>query len=155
MAFIAAAGITHVLMNGGEANLVGAGALLVERASADKASAAATVSTASEPSYSCFGPTVVDGDTIRCAGKRVRLSSIDAPEMPDHCRPGRRCTPGDPFASKANLQSLTRSRRVTCREVDIDHYGRSVAFCSVGGKDLSCAQVQGGFAVRRYGSLRC
>lgn len=44
----------------------------------------------------CVSPTVVDGDTLRCGSTRIRLSSIDAPELPGHCRPGRECTPGDP-----------------------------------------------------------
>lgn len=110
-----------------------------------------------EPSSNlgCFYPTVVDGDTIRCGNQRIRLSSIDAPEMPGHCRPGRACTTGDPYASKSNLQSLTRFKQVDCRQVDVDSYGRFVALCSADGPDLSCAQVEGRFAVRRYRALTC
>lgn len=51
---------------------------------------------------------------------------IDAPEMPDHCRKGRRCTPGNPFKSKDYLESLTRGT-VTCTAIEIDHYGRTIA----------------------------
>lgn len=103
----------------------------------------------------CVSPVVVDGDTLRCGSTRIRLSSIDAPEMPGHCRPGRECTPGDPYASTGNLRSLVNGQAVECRQVDTDHYGRAVARCSVRGQDLSCAQVEGGFAVRRYGFLVC
>ena len=103
----------------------------------------------------CVNPTVLDGDTIRCGTRRIRLSSIDAPELPGHCRPGRACTPGDPYASTNNLRSLIGGRAVSCRQMDTDHYGRVVARCSVHGRDLSCAQVDGGFAVQRYGSLVC
>lgn len=103
----------------------------------------------------CVSPTVVDGDTLRCGSTRIRLSSIDAPEMPGHCRPGRECTPGDPYASTGNLRSLVSGQAVECRQVDTDHYGRAVARCSVEGRDLSCAQVDGGFAVKRYGFLVC
>lgn len=112
----------------------------------------------SEPgvaSFGCFDPHVVDGDTVRCGSIRIRLASIDAPELPGHCRPGRRCTPGDPYASTAHMRELVRFRTIRCREVDRDRYGRSVAFCSVDGQDLSCAQVGGGFAVQRYGVLSC
>src|ERR1700712_1173347 len=47
---------------------------------------------------------VVDGDTLRCGNERVRLLGIDAPELPGHCRIGRACAPGDPYASTASLQ---------------------------------------------------
>jgi endonuclease YncB( thermonuclease family) len=97
--------------------------------------------------------TVTDGDTIRCGWDRIRLAAIDAPEMPGHCRPGRQCTPGDPYASTANLKRLIGWGAVTLRVLDTDHYGRLVACVSAGGVDLSHAQVEGGFAVERYGSL--
>ncbi len=103
----------------------------------------------------CVSPQVIDGDTLRCGASRIRLSSIDAPELPGHCRPGRECTPGDPYASTGNLQSLVAGQSVQCRQTDTDYYGRAVARCSVQGQDLSCAQVKGGFAVRRYGFLIC
>ncbi len=102
----------------------------------------------------CHGPEITDGDTFRCSGHRIRLASIDAPEMPGHCRPGRRCVDGDPEAAKSYLESLTRGR-VTCRPVSTDRYGRTVAHCESGGLDLSCAMVEGGHAIERYGSLSC
>ncbi len=105
--------------------------------------------------FACDSVTVVDGDTLRCGRQRVRLASIDAPEMPGHCRTGRECTPGDPFASNEHLKQLIGGGPVACREVDVDAYGRSVAFCSARGEDLSCAQVEAGVAVVRYGKLSC
>lgn len=105
--------------------------------------------------FNCPEPRVTDGDTLRCGPVRVRLASIDAPEMPGHCRPGRACTPGDPFASATNLRRLVEGRRLTCRQTDIDHYGRVVALCSNGREDLSCSQVRSGHAVIRYGDLTC
>lgn len=102
----------------------------------------------------CHSPDITDGDTFRCSGQRIRLASIDAPELPGHCRPGRRCVEGDPEAAKSYLESLTRGR-VTCRPVSTDHYGRTVARCESDGRDLSCAMVEGGHAIERYGSLSC
>lgn len=112
---------------------------------------------AADPSLGigCVSPTVTDGDTLRCGSTRIRLSSIDAPELPGHCRKGRECTPGDPYASTENLRRLVKGEAVACRQIDTDHYGRAVAFCSVKGQDLSCAQKQGGFAIMRYGFLSC
>jgi endonuclease YncB( thermonuclease family) len=102
----------------------------------------------------CNRPRIIDGDTLDCAGTRIRLASIDAPEMPGHCRAGRRCTPGDPYAARNYLSFLTRGR-VECRAVDTDVYGRTVASCVSDGRDLSCAMVESGRAVERYGWLWC
>ena len=103
----------------------------------------------------CASPVVVDGDTLRCPSGRIRLASIDAPELPGHCRAGRECTPGDPYASTEHLRSLIAGNPIECRYVDRDRYGRTVARCTVKGVDLSCAQVSSGHAVRRYGLLIC
>ena len=113
-------------------------------------------STASrDADFVCDDARITDGDTLRCGALRVRLASIDAPEMPGHCRRGRTCVDGDPYASKANLERLVAGGVVQCRQTDTDRYGRIVAFCAVGGRDLSCAQVQGGHAIIRYGDLAC
>jgi endonuclease YncB( thermonuclease family) len=108
-----------------------------------------------EAAFSCIDIRVIDGDTIQCGRDSVRLASIDAPEMPGHCRAGRACVTGDPFISRANLQRLTASGMVRCVATDTDRYGRTIAHCQVGAVDLSCAQVRGGFAVVRYTELVC
>ena len=98
--------------------------------------------------FSCAVAYVTDGDTFRCSnGTRIRLSSIDTPEMPGSCRPGRQCAPGDPYAAKADLQRLIGGRTVQCEPVGMS-YGRVAAWCSVGGVDLSCAMVRSGHAIR-------
>lgn len=112
---------------------------------------------AAEPSENvgCADPRVVDGDTLRCGATRIRLQGIDAPELPGHCARGRDCTPGDPVASTDNLRALVGGGPITCRQTDTDRYGRTVARCSAWGKDLSCAQIAGGFAVHRYAPISC
>lgn len=105
--------------------------------------------------FTCSAVRVVDGDTLRCGPIRVRLAHIDAPELAGHCIRGRQCTPGDPIASAANLQRLVGAKPPACQAIDRDRYGRTIAFCAVGRVDLSCAQVAGGFAVQRYGTLNC
>lgn len=107
--------------------------------------------------FICTAPAAVDGDTLRCGGGvgLVRLLAIDAPELPGHCRTGRRCVEGDGRASKRALAALIAQRQVTCSPEGRDHYGRVLARCSAGGADLSCTMVSSGFAVERYGRLRC
>lgn len=75
---------------------------------------------------------VVDGDTLMdSTGERIRLLRIDAPEMPGHCRPGRHCVPGDPYAARDALQwALTRGT-VQCAGSQRDFYGRRLAECFV------------------------
>ena len=107
--------------------------------------------------FACDAPSHHDGDAIRCRGdyKSMRLFGIDAPEMPGACRPGRDCTPGDPYAARDYLASLTAGRDVTCEQLDTDRYDRPIVRCAADGSDLSCAMVAGGQAVERYGRLRC
>ena len=102
----------------------------------------------------CTNPYIIDGDTFDCGGVRIRLVGIDAPEMPGHCQPGRECTPGDPHAARSFLQSLIAGP-VSCTRTDTDRYGRTVARCESGGRDLSCAMIFARHAVRRYAPISC
>ncbi len=113
---------------------------------------------AGEPAlFACIDPYHHDGDAIRCGGKgrSDRLYAIDAPEMPGACRTGRQCTPGDPFAARDHLRAMTAGKAVRCLQVDTDRYGRRVLQCFADGVDLSCQMMRDGFAVERYGRLRC
>jgi micrococcal nuclease len=85
---------------------------------------------------------VTDGDTLRCNGHGVRLLGIDAPELPGHCRTGRYCAPGDPYASKRSLQTIISGRSITIHPVTTDRYGRMVAKVVAGRQDLSCYQLR-------------
>lgn len=91
-----------------------------------------------EPLRRC---TVTDGDTIRCSGERIRLLGIDAPELPEHCRLGRSCAPGDPWASRRSLSGAMVGR-LTIDRVGADHYGRTLALVAGGKGDLSCWQLK-------------
>jgi len=102
----------------------------------------------------CYDPYILDGDTLECDGERVRLVGIDAPEMPGHCRPGRKCVQGDPVAAKEYLELVTAGL-VECVSEGRDHYDRTLGRCSAGGVDLSCAMIKEGHAERRYGNIIC
>ena len=62
--------------------------------------------------------TVVDGDTLRINGERVRLLGIDAPEI-HGCRQGRVCASGDGQASKRSLEAMMGGR-ISVRRVGQD-----------------------------------
>jgi hypothetical protein len=81
----------------------------------------------------------------------VRLFGVDAPEGRQSCtRDGRDWNCGD--AAAAELRRLVGSRDVDCVRRDEDTYGRIVAVCRVGGKDIGAEIVRAGFATayRRY-----
>lgn len=90
--------------------------------------------------------TVTDGDTLRCGAERIRLLGIDAPELPGHCRRGRVCAPGDPWASARALEKAIGGP-ATIERVGTDRYGRTLALITVRGVDLSCHQLTGGWAI--------
>jgi micrococcal nuclease len=96
------------------------------------------------PGGSCI---VVDGDTLRCGAERVRLLGIDAPELPGHCQQGRRCAPGNPYASTRSLRAALARGPITFKRFGTDHYGRTLALVSAGGVDLSCWQLSQGQAI--------
>ena len=86
------------------------------------------------------GCTTTDGDTIRCGSERIRLLGIDAPELPGHCREGRDCAPGDPYASTSSLSGAMIGQ-LTITRVGEDRYGRTLALVAGAKGDLSCWQL--------------
>lgn len=86
---------------------------------------------------------VVDGDTIRLAGVRIRISDIDAPEThPPRCALeadlGRRAT--------ERLQALLNAGAVTIAGRGRDRYGRTLAVLSRGGRSIGMTLVAEGLA---------
>jgi len=89
---------------------------------------------------------VIDGDTIEIHGTRIRLFGIDAPEG------GQTCTVhGKPFRCGQQaafaLADMIGNKTVECRPKDRDRYGRIVAVCLAGGKDLNAWLVANGLAL--------
>jgi endonuclease YncB( thermonuclease family) len=90
-----------------------------------------------------FGaPTVVDGDTLKIAGERIRLHGIDAPELRQTCADG--WPAGD--AARRALVGLVAAGTPHCDRGTTDRYGRTVAICRVNGDDIGVAMVRQGFA---------
>lgn len=89
---------------------------------------------------------VVDGDTIRIAGRAIRLKGLDAPEMRQSCtRAGQPILCGE--EARAALVARIAARIVTCRVEGRDRYRRALAVCAAGGEDLGAWLVAEGLAV--------
>lgn len=82
---------------------------------------------------------VVDGDTfwISSMDVRIRVWGLDAEEVG---------TPGGSVATAA-LASLISGQQLTCRQRDIDRYGRIVGQCFLpDGRDITAAMIASGTA---------
>jgi endonuclease YncB( thermonuclease family) len=94
---------------------------------------------------------ITDGDSFEIGATTIRLYGIDAPEGRQPCtRDEREWRCGD--AAAAELRRLVGQRSVVCVRRDEDDYGRMVAVCHSGSKDLGAAMVSAGLALayRRY-----
>lgn len=93
---------------------------------------------------------VIDGDTIGIRGlsERIRLYGIDTPEGRQTCLDpaGKRYLCGS-RAADALAALIGRNGRVTCSEEDRDRYGRIVAVCRIGSKDINAEMVRSGWAI--------
>jgi micrococcal nuclease len=93
----------------------------------------------------------VDGDTLDCAGRRVRLANIDAPELHG------RCPAETQMAERAKLAAMIALADAAARVVPDggkDRYGRLVARVAVDGKDLGETLVAQGLARPYAGGAR-
>lgn len=107
----------------------------------------APVAFAGEGAKRIDGPArVVDGDTVEIGGARIRLLEIDAPERDQTCRDRAGAVYACGAESTRALTALIAGAPVSCRYDDIDRYGRPLARCAAGGRDLGEAMVAAGQA---------
>lgn len=96
---------------------------------------------------------VIDADTVEIAGKRIRLSGIDAPERGQRCRNAAgQCYLCGKAATKA-LQARIGAGTLRCTISSQDRYGRALGTCyAADGADLQAWLVENGHALayRRY-----
>lgn len=95
---------------------------------------------------------VIDADTWRVGGEKVRLFGIDAPEMGQSCTwPDRRDRDCGRWAAQETRRHF-EGRTALCERIATDRYGRTVARCFVEGADAARVMVSEGiaFAYRRY-----
>lgn len=103
--------------------------------------------------YALGAATVVDGDTLVIAGRKIRLVGIDAPESGQDCGgPAGAYGCGD--EARRHLQQLIGGQPVMCDGKRDDRYGRLLAVCRVRGADINAAMVRDGWAVSYRGAYR-
>lgn len=89
---------------------------------------------------------LADGDSFALGHQRYRLYGIDAPELHQECKDaGGRAWPCGARA-RSELRRIIGTHPVECRTVSTDRFGRIVATCEAGGRDLAEAMVRSGFA---------
>lgn len=111
----------------------------------------AAAALAGDQPFICTQLQVHDGDSIRCAGERIRIENIDAPELPDSpkCHPPRSyawCDYQAGFASRDALIAFLGRGQIMVQRTGTDRYGRTLARVSVNGKDAGAYLVSKGHA---------
>ncbi|WIJ24333.1 thermonuclease family protein [Devosia sp. RR2S18] len=90
---------------------------------------------------------VGDGDSFRLGEERIRLLGLDAPELNQACTDaGGRDWPCGRQA-RNRLAELLDSGPIHCQPEDRDQYGRLLARCSLGDRDIGQLLVAEGLAV--------
>jgi len=88
-----------------------------------------------------------DGDSLRLDGVRIRLVGLDAPELDQVCWDARGAEWTCGLSSRARLAEVLASGAVVCMPQGHDRYGRILARCEAGGRDLGAMQVAEGWAL--------
>jgi len=90
---------------------------------------------------------ILDADTIKIGGQRIRLEGIDAAETDQFCldAKGERWTCG--IAARDQLKDYIAGREVSCEGSGTDRYERTLAVCSVAGADINAWLVREGLAL--------
>lgn len=89
---------------------------------------------------------VVDGDTLRIGAATIRLFGVDAPELAQRCTvKAVRVDCGARSAAWLRQRLVRVSLR--CVSYESDRYGRRVAVCSDGVRDINAELVEAGWAI--------
>jgi len=94
---------------------------------------------------------VVDGDTIRLDGERIRIVGLDAPETRlAKCESER----SRGYAAKAALLKMLKGQELDIKRQGIDRYGRTLAVVRVHGRNVAHEMIRAGHARAYWGGRR-
>ena len=88
---------------------------------------------------------IIDGDTIKIDGEKIRFSGIDTPELKQFCvKENIKNSCG--LKAKKILKDKIDKFKVTCIREGKDQYNRTLAECFVNNQSLSSFLVRSGYA---------
>lgn len=91
---------------------------------------------------------VADGDTLHIGAETVRLARLDAVERTQFCLDAQGTSWSCGQTALASLGRIVARGALHCTAIERDHYGRTLAHCTVaGGGDVGAAMVEAGWAV--------
>ncbi len=90
---------------------------------------------------------VIDGDSLRIGGREIRLAGIDAPEYRQTCSDAAGNSWPCGKEARASLEALVRQSKLSCAARAEDRYGRALAECRAGGRDLARELARQGWAL--------
>ena len=111
----------------------------------------AAAALAADQPFACSQLQVHDGDSIRCGRERIRIETIDAPELPDSpkCHPPRSyawCDYMAGYKARDALSVFLSQGTVMVQRTGTDRYGRTLARVIVNGRDAGAYLVSQGLA---------
>ena len=80
---------------------------------------------------------IIDGDTIKINGEKIRFAGIDTPEKNKI---------GHEFSKKKLKEKIGNNNVICIRESKLDPWGRTVAECFIGSESISSFMVKNGYA---------
>lgn len=89
---------------------------------------------------------LADGDSFSLGRERYRLYGIDAPELHQDCTDAKGQTWPCGTRARSELRRIIGTHPVECRTRTTDRFGRNIAVCHAGGRDLAEEMVRAGFA---------
>ncbi len=89
---------------------------------------------------------LADGDSFRLGNQRYRLQGIDAPELHQECKDNKGQSWPCGIRARTELRRLIGTHPLECKTEAVDRFGRIVATCHAGGRNLSEEMVRSGYA---------
>lgn len=92
-------------------------------------------------------PRVVDGDTLSIGAIKIRLVGIDAPETDQMCLDANASRWACGIEARNQLASYIAGQVIRCVSSGTDRYGRTLATCWLGARNLNGWMVEEGWAL--------